>query len=191
MEVPVEPEPRPEDVESVPQEAPTAEIEPEPVVPEPREVLVPLDFGESEIVIEPRSGSNAKLLTGRELAAFSPFEADDDVDEDEPSGLELSASGSIFELEEDDDDEDYDDYEESLSLDHDEELPLIGLDSGDKGIIELPSGETGLLPGNVFEMDEFDPELAEDPEDIGGEINEMIDEEDQESEVRSSGPFYF
>ncbi len=196
MEAPVEPEPRPEDVESVPQEAPTAEIEPEPVVPEPvvpepREVLVPLDFGESEIVIEPRSGSNAKLLTGRELAAFSPFEADDDVDEDEPSGLELSSSGSIFELEEDDDDEEYDDYEEGLSPDQDEELPLIGLDSGDKGIKELPSGESGLLPGNVFEMDEFDPELAEDPEDIGGEINEMIDEEDQESEVRSSGPFYF
>ena len=73
MEAPVELEPRPEDVESVPQEAPTAEIEPEPVVPEPvvpepREVLVPLDFGESEIVIEPRSGSNAKLLTGRELS---------------------------------------------------------------------------------------------------------------------------
>lgn len=200
-EATVEPEPRPEDGESVPQEAPIAEIEPEPVVPEPvvpepvvpepREVLVPLDFGESEIVIEPRSGSNAKHLTGRELAAFSPFEADDDVDEDEPSGLELSPSGSIFELEEDDDDEDYDDYEEGLSPDHDEELPLIGLDSGDKGIKELPSDESGLLPGNVFEMDEFDPELAEDPEDIGGEINEMIDEEDQESEVRSSGPFYF
>jgi predicted regulator of Ras-like GTPase activity (Roadblock/LC7/MglB family) len=191
MEAPVEPEPRPEDVEYVQEEAPTAEIEPEPVVPEPREVLVPLDFGESEIVIEPRSGSNAKLFTGRELAAFSPFEADDDVDEDEPSGLELSSSGSIFELEEDDDDEDYDDFEESLSPDPDEELPLIGLDSGDKGIKELTSGESGLLPGNVFEMDEFDPELAEDPEDIGGEINEMIDEEDQESEVRSSGPFYF
>jgi len=171
----------PEDPGIVPGEAEEPPPALESSAPEPREVLEPLDFGESEIVIEPRQGAAGKLLSGRDLAAFSPFEADEELEDDDNVGVELSASGSIFELADDDDDE--------TDEDEDEENQRFDLDSEEVGE-SAPHG-SGILPGNVFEMDEFDTELDEDTEDIGGEINEMIDEEDQESEVRSSGPFYF
>lgn len=173
----------PEDPGLVPADAEDTPPAPESSAPEPREVLEPLDFGESEIVIEPRPGAAGRLLSGRDLAAFSPFEADEELEDDDIAGVELSPSGSIFELADDDDDE--------TDEDEDAENRVFDLESETEEAGEPASHGSGILPGNVFEMDEFDAELVEDTEDIGGEINEMIDEEDQESEVRSSGPFYF
>lgn len=154
----------------------TSREEAAPAIPEPREVLEPLDFGDPEIVIEPGPGAGARqLLSGKDLAVFSPFEEDEDSEDDDgQSELELSGSGSIFELEED----------------IDEEEGIFSALDGEASIRESED-ETSSRPINVFEVDEFDPEPDEETEDIGAEINEMMDEEDQETEVRSSGPFYF
>ncbi|NLT71463.1 MAG: hypothetical protein GXX91_12325 [Verrucomicrobiaceae bacterium] len=58
---------------------------------------------------------------------------------------------------------------------------------------EMPEAEEAFTdfledPGEEAEKG---PDSADEAEDFAGEIKEMIDEEEEESEVRSSGPFYF
>ncbi len=157
-----------------------------PAAPEPREILEPLDFGEAEIVIEPGPNSGARLLAGKDLAVISPFEADEDLEEEgELVDPGFPGSDSIFELEDDEEEEG-----DIFSAEDAEPLPAEP-DSDMDFETAAAVGESGIPPGNVFEVDEFDPEVDEVPEDIGEEINEMMDEEEQETEVRSSGPFYF
>jgi len=157
-----------------------------PATPEPREVLEPLDFGEPEIVIEPGPSAGAKPVSGKDLALFSPFEADEEDEEDEERiAPAIPGSGSIFELE--DESEEEGDIFSAVDLE-----PSRGDVNSGLGLdIRAADDETEIHPVNVFEVDEFDPEQDEEAEDIAEEINEMMDEEDQETEVRSSGPFYF
>lgn len=165
---------------------------------EPREFLEPLDSGEPEIVIEKTRHSSSSHLPVMRIPADSPFETEelgsvDGVDDDlEGSVAGLLPSELIFELEgfdrEDDDERSSTIYDDPIKKVLDTDIPR---DSPGASFDEAPPRD----PDTVFEIDEFEEEsgkVADDEtDDLGSEIKEMLDAEDEESEVRSSGPFYF
>ena len=165
---------------------------------EPREFLVPLDSEEPEIVIEKTRHSASSQLPVMRIPADSPFETEeldsvDSADDDLESAVAgLLPSQLIFELEgferEDDDEGSVMIYEdpikEVLKTDIPDAAPGASLDE------DSPQDSD-----TVFEIDEFEEESGkvddDETDDLGSEIKEMLDAEDEESEVRSSGPFYF
>ncbi len=187
--------------------APELEFEPmtetEPAPPsEPREVLEPIDFGEPEVVIE-RSSDPATPPP-----VDSPFEPDDWEEDEEDFEIVTSPPAvgeSVFEI------EDADEEDEAANEEHREkpvpvpvivppELP-ISLFEEDDGTEERDDDGPDLLSGpkSFFEFDaedeeDEDEEEASAPSAASGtdpEGGETIDEEDEESEIRSSGPYYF
>jgi predicted regulator of Ras-like GTPase activity (Roadblock/LC7/MglB family) len=156
---------------------------------EPREILEPLDFGEAEIVIEPAIPM-IPPFTKRHLPVDSPFEVEmaesnKDVEEEITAVPAVTLlSESIFELESSNDEEEFE----------------LSVPKPPASFFEFPvddeeelTDETGQAGDNFFEADDDDDtdENGHESEDIAKEIREMIDEEEEESEVRSSGPFYF
>jgi predicted regulator of Ras-like GTPase activity (Roadblock/LC7/MglB family) len=129
-----------------------AEPEPEPI---PREILEPIDFGEPEIVIESSAPPLPPAPLKVVLPVDSPFEAEDDEEEDEPViTLSPEPLADVFELEAEDEENVEDEDEE----DEDEESELI--------LPEPPSP-----PQSLFEVD-----AEEFEEDFEGEIDEENDE---------------
>ncbi len=160
--------------------------EPIPEIIHPREVLEPLDPGELEIVIEPSGAGDSPYPGVKDFAAISPFETDDEESEEEESGGVVMANpDSIFELDEEDELE----LSEEDGLEFPDKTDPLPHRFVVEGEVEPEDG--GFVGEDVFEFDEFENEDEDETDDIGSEIKEMIDEEDQESEVRSSGPFYF
>lgn len=219
-------------------------------IPEPREILEPLDLGEPEIVIERSSPLLGERKT-KALPVDSPFEVEAAVEPEletaEDSGEEAAAflppSGSVFELEaEAEVKADTDVFEEPPVRDTESPPVLVAFqeEGGEYTTGETDEDEAGEEVPDVFALDvyeaserestgEFDeaeteienvpagdefetfPEVEaprsffetvdaetqeadeseDEAEDVAGEIGEMIDEEEEDSEVRSSGPFYF
>ena len=93
-------------------------------------------------------------------------------------------SESIFELESSNDEEE---FELSVPKPPASFFEFPGDDE------EELTDETGQAGDSLFEADDDDDttENGHESEDIAEEIREMIGEEEEESEVRSSGPFYF
>jgi len=171
--------------------------------PVPREILEPIDFGEPEIVIEgPVLVSRSEVLPGGS-PIDSPFETDDaDEEEDEEENEETDSRGaSIFELEEDEDEgESGQGYgsPSPVEIVSEKEIPETGMPPGtdeetDSGnIFEIDEGEDWEIGGETgVRIPSGAPESVGNGDDLGREIGKMIDEEEEESEIRSSGPFYF
>jgi predicted regulator of Ras-like GTPase activity (Roadblock/LC7/MglB family) len=206
-----------------------AEPEPEPV---PKEILEPIDFGDPEIVIESSVPPQPPALPKVVLPMDSPFEAEEDDEEEEselilpeppvpPMSLfevdaydveeendEVTADPgppppfpeysvrrptSLFELADDDDLED--DFDEPLFEEDDDEVVEpdpenvfeVDLDDDDEDLLDDPVEGSPALPLSPIPAE---PE-AEADDASADELEEMIAEEEEESEIRSSGPFYF
>lgn len=115
--------------------------EPEPV---PREILEPIDFGEPEIVIEssapPLPPAPLKVL----LPVDSPFEAEDDEEDEPVITLSPEPLADVFELEADDEDDE-----------EEEESELI--------LPEPPAPPRSLFEVDVDDLEEESKEVTEEP----------------------------
>lgn len=130
-----------------------SEPAPEPV---PREILEPIDFGEPEIVIESSLPPVTPPSPRITLPVDSPFEAEDDEEEELAISLSHENEANVFEVEE----------EEAFEIDpedseEDEEPELVSL---------LP--DPPVPPASLFEFadeeDDFEDFLIEDePESAG------------------------
>lgn len=115
-------------------------------------------------------------------------EDDDEEAEDDDEAEEKSAP-PVFEFDDfdEDDDEDEEASDESgnsVILENDE-------DSDPFPVTARPGDSLFERPEEPVDEPAAEDESSADDEGIAEEIREMIDEEEEESEVRSSGPFYF
>lgn len=191
-EVEAEPDPAffecDEPEEELEQEA-VAEPEPEPI---PREILEPIDFGEPEIVIESSAPSLPPAPLKVVLPVDSPFEAEDDEEEDEPViTLSPEPLADVFELEDEDEEDEEEDEESDLILPEPPEPPrsLFDVDAEDvdeeidEEIDEVPAEP--VLPPPFPEYSVRRPtslfELADD-DDLEEDLDEPLFAEDDEDD---------
>ncbi len=188
------------------------EIVIEPSVSSSLELPVDSPFEEEEGSGDDEAGAEEPPMPDGEDAVFESFE-----DEEElpvfvsPPPLPTDGAG-IF-VEEEDEEREAERTEESSPVlpeppaSSEPALPPFEEDEPEESDadgeedVPFPSAEDGddADPEEIFEFDEeTEDEETEgeavadrDPEDIGREIEEMIAEEDEESEIRSAGPFYF
>ncbi len=153
--------------------------------PEPKEILEPLDFGDTEIIIEQPSLKK------------SPFEevdfnatAPEHVEVDREVVVDSNAAAGVFEVEADEASEivfemDPDSSEDVSDEEDEDEGTVFEFDESEAGGAEDESDS----PSIAFEIDEEEEDEVE-PAPVDVEESED-DDIDDESEGRAAGPFYF
>ncbi len=162
---------------------------------EPTEVLEPLDLNEPEIVIEKSDGTTV----------VSPFEMEEDEEEEPvvPSPIVLEEGApveSIFELEvdeevgapEEEEAEEKVEEEDSSSVLDGDLSDIFEVDTDDER--EEPEPESTAddeVVAESSEDEEDEPVFELDAEDDSEAESAETGDEEEEEEVRGSGPFYF
>jgi len=175
------------ELEAGPESEPKTEPKTEPV---PREILEPIDFGEPEIVIEssvpPPPPAPPKVV----LPIDSPFEAEDDEDDEPVITLSPEPLADVFELEEDEVDAEEEESESILPAPPVPPRSLFEVDEdGPEEEDEDKNQEVSPDPATPPPFPEYSVrrptslfELADD-DDLEEELNELLFEEDEEEDV--------